>query len=77
MKMISKKKYSDLLFALIMGFAMVLIITFANASIRVGFTDVFITNWMTSFFIGYPFAVPLILVLPNRIRKFIATIIHE
>jgi hypothetical protein len=73
----TKKRYSDLLFALIMGFAMVLIITFANTSIRIGFTNAFMKNWITNFSIGYPIAVPLILILPGRIRKFIARIMHQ
>jgi len=59
-----------------MGFAMVLIVTFANVLVRVGFTNAFLMNWLTNFSIGYPIAVPLILILPGRIRKFIARIKH-
>jgi hypothetical protein len=76
MKMMVNKKYSDVLFALIMGFLMVLIITFANAVIRVGFTKVFLINWIINFSIGYSIAVPLIFILPKRIRRFISNITY-
>ena len=56
---------------------MVLIITFANGCIRIGFTNKLLTNWIINFCIGYPIAVPLILILPTKIRKFIVEITHH
>jgi hypothetical protein len=70
-----KSKHNELLFAVIMGFLMVSIVSFANVAIRIGFSQSFFSNWFKSFAIGYPIAIPLILVLPKNIRKFIAKII--
>jgi len=66
-----QRKYSNLLFAVLMGFSMVFIISFFNTVVKNGFNENFIKAWSSSFFCSYPIAIPLILILPQPIRLLI------
>ena len=65
------KKYSNLLFTLIMGFGMsllmTLIITFINTGMDVQFINRFIKAWSISF----PVAIIAILIVAPIARKFV------
>ena len=71
------RKYSRLLFAIIMGFFMVFVISFVNVIIKNGLDKNFIFAWLKSFCIGYPIAIPLIIVVPQWINKIIYKITYE
>jgi Protein of unknown function (DUF2798) len=71
------RKYSQLLFAMIMGFFMVFIISFVNVIIKNGLNENFIFAWLNSFCIGYPIAIPLIIIIPKWINKLITKITYE
>ena len=65
------KKYSNILFTLIMGFGMsllmTLIITFINTGMDVQFINRFLKAWSISF----PIAITAILIVAPATRKFV------
>lgn len=71
------RKYSQLIFAMLMGFFMVSIISFANIVIKNGINRNFIITWINSFCIGYPIAIPLILIIPKWLHKVISKITYD
>lgn len=62
-------KLFQLVFALIMGFLMVGIVTFVTTASNFGFSGNFLANWGKTYLIGYLAAVPAIYMLAPIVRK--------
>ena len=65
----------QLVFALVMGFLMVGVVTFVTTASNVGFTDSFLASWGKTYLIGYLAAVPAIYVLAPIARKITARLL--
>ena len=52
------KKYSSLIFGLVMSFLMSLVMSFALLAINVGFVPNFFIMWFNSFIVGFIVATP-------------------
>jgi hypothetical protein len=67
----------ELPFAAIMGFIMVSIISLANIIARFGLQNDLLRQWVTSILIGFPISVPLLLILPKRVKKIISKFTNQ
>ena len=65
------KRYSNLLFTLIMGFGMSLLMTFIITYINTGMDDEFIRRFMKAWSISLPVAITAILIVAPITRKFV------
>ena len=65
------KKYSNILFTLIMGFGMSLLMTLIITFINTGMDDKFINRFLKAWFISFPIAITAILVVAPITRKFV------
>ncbi|WP_371825008.1 DUF2798 domain-containing protein [Limnobacter parvus] len=69
-------KLFRLVFALIMGFLMVGIVTFVTTASNFGFGNNFLQNWGKTYLIGYLAAVPAIYLLAPIARQISARILN-
>jgi hypothetical protein len=67
----------EILFALVMGFCVVSVVSFVILVARVGFVPTLLSDWLGNVVIGYPVAISMILVLPVKIKKLISKVIKE
>ena len=65
------KKFSNLIFTLIMGFGMSLLMTFIITYINTGLDDEFIRRFMKAWSISLPVAITAILIVAPITRKFV------
>tara|TARA_B100001027_G_C15992111_1_gene208786 strand:- start:3 stop:230 length:228 start_codon:yes stop_codon:yes gene_type:complete len=65
------KKFSNLIFTLIMGFGMSLLMTFIITYINTGMDDEFIRRFMKAWSISLPVAITAILIVAPITRKFV------
>jgi hypothetical protein len=70
------KKYFHLVFSLLMGAAMVFIVTFAVTAANVGFGSEFLARWARAFSIAYCVAVPLIYYLAPAMGRLTARLVE-
>jgi hypothetical protein len=70
------KKYFHLVFSLLMGAAMVSIVTFAVTAANVGFGSEFLTRWVRAFSVAYCVAVPLIYYLAPAMGRLTARLVE-
>ena len=68
-------KRFQLVFALIMGFFMVGIVTFVTTASNFGFTANFLASWGKTYLIGYLAAVPAIYLLAPIARKITSRVL--
>lgn len=71
-KMKIKKKYTGIIFSLLMGFGMSFFMSFVMTAINVGFPPIFLQLWMKSWGVGFVASLPAALLLPPIIHKLIA-----
>lgn len=69
-------KLFQLVFALIMGFLMVGIVTFVTTASNFGFGGNFLANWGKTYLIGYVAAVPAIYTLAPIARRITAQLLN-
>jgi hypothetical protein len=69
-------KLFQLVFALIMGFLMVGIVTFVTTASNFGFGGNFLANWGKTYLIGYVAAVPAIYMLAPIARRITAQLLN-
>ena len=65
------KKYSNLLFTLIMGFGMSLLMTLIITYINTGMDDKFVYRFLKAWSISFPIAITAILIVAPITRKFV------
>ena len=65
------KKYSNLLFTLIMGFGMSLLMTLIITFINTGMDELFINRFLKAWSISFPIAIIAILIVAPIARKFV------
>ena len=53
----NRKKYSEIIFTVIMGLGMSLIMTLAITYINTGMDSVFINRWLKALMVGFPIAI--------------------
>ena len=68
-------KLLQLVFALIMGFLMVGIVTFVTTASNFGFSTNFLATWGKTYLIGYLAAVPAIYLLAPVARRITARVL--
>ena len=69
-------KLFQLVFALIMGFLMVGIVTFVTTASNFGFTASFLSDWGKTYLIGYIAAVPAIYMLAPIARRITSRLLN-
>lgn len=69
-----KKKYTGVLFSILMGFGMSFFMGFVMTLINVGMPPTFFQLWMKSWGIGFLASLPAALLLPPLIHKLLARI---
>ena len=65
------KKYSDILFTLIMGFKMSLLMTLIITYINTGMDEKFVTRFFKAWVLSLPIAISAILIVGPMARKFV------
>jgi Protein of unknown function (DUF2798) len=65
-------KYAPQLFALLMSFAMALVMTAFITWVNTGCADGFITRWARAFFMAWPVAMICVLLFAGRVRALVA-----
>ena len=71
------KKYSNLLFTLIMGFGMSLLMTLIITYINTGIDDKFANRFLKAWSISFPIAITAILIVAPITRKFVDKITNS
>lgn len=74
MKQSQPTKSFQFVFALIMGFIMVGIVTFVTTATNFGFHSDFLRQWAKTYLIGYMAAVPAIYIFAPKVRTLTAKI---
>ena len=65
------KRYSNLLFTLIMGFGMSLLMTLIITYINTGMDEKFVNRFLKAWAISFPIAITAILIVAPITRKFV------
>ncbi|MEQ1555701.1 MAG: DUF2798 domain-containing protein [Gallionella sp.] len=65
-------KFAPQLFALLMSFAMALVMTAFITWVNTGFADGFISRWARAFFMAWPLAMICVLLFAGRVRAIVA-----
>ncbi len=71
------KKYTPIIFGLVMGFLMTLVMSFAMVAINVGFAPNFFIIWLNSFITGFIVGTPVALLAGPIASKVVEWVTYE